>query len=73
MKIGDFSLRENQISGPAAYMKPRGDKRLDEMATSETFQMFVQYAPTVEHAILTWLQTDYAAWKGEQELLSALR
>ena len=68
-----FTITDGKLTAPKQYMEERGDKVLDEILNGErgkgeTFQMFMQYSPSVEAAICVYLQTDYAAWLGEKDL-----
>ena len=63
------------VSGPAEYMRERGDERLKRIlsGTDTVFNAGLRFAANVDTAtlVLTSLQTDYAAWLGARSLLAA--
>lgn len=76
-QAGFFRIEEGPkgplLTGPSEYMKERGNKKLSEIDTSESFKHFLQFSPNAYMATCVWLQTDYAAWKGEKELMRGLK
>jgi len=73
--IGKFSLDGNELNGPGSYMEERGFALIDriEAGQDQTFNLTCHLSPSVEVAVLVRLQTDYAAWLGERELLARLK
>ncbi len=63
-----FSITGNTLTGPADYMRERGDALIANLATSATFGAFLQHSPDVNTALCVYLHTDYAAWQGEKQL-----
>ena len=75
-KIGAFTLYDDgTFTAPAQYMKERGDERLAriEKGEDELFNHTAHLSPNLATAVLVWLQTDYAGWIGNQQLLNTLR
>lgn len=72
--VGRFSFDRKSLTGPAAYMKERGNERLDRILAGddEIFKMFCENCPDAETAVLVLLQTDYAGWVGEKELFGRM-
>ncbi len=68
--VGRFTLDGNTLTGPQQYMREQGDARLANMLAGNdpVFNASAHLSPNIETAILVWLQTDYAAWAGAQEL-----
>ncbi len=68
--VGRFTLDGNTLTGPQKYMREQGDARLAQMLAGEdaVFNASAHLSPNIETAILVWLQTDYAAWSGAQEI-----
>lgn len=75
MTVGQFTIEDGRLSGPAQYMADQGNALLDRvLAGNDTvFNMSAHLSPSVECAILVRLQTDYAGWKGLQQTLGWLR
>ncbi len=73
--IGKFSLDGNELNGPGTYMEERGFALIDriEAGLDNVFNLTCHLSPSVEVAVLVRLQTDYAAWLGERELLARLK
>jgi hypothetical protein len=67
-QVGAFTLdtETGTVTGPATYMREQGSAYLKALPTSEAFRRGAQFAPDVYTAILVFLQTDYAAWRGMQ-------
>lgn len=74
-KVGEFTLENGTVSGPAEYMRERGNERLERImsGTDTVFNFGCRQSPNVETAVLVSLQTDYAAWRGTKALLKGLR
>ncbi len=72
--VGRFTLDGTTLTGPQRYMREQGDARLAKMLAGEdpVFNASAHLSPNIETAILVWLQTDYAAWAGMQELQGRL-
>jgi len=51
-------------------MEERGSDRLDKIMSGQdtVFNAGFLHAPDIETAVLVSMQTDYAAWKGQQSL-----
>jgi hypothetical protein len=70
-EVGRFALEDGVVSGPAEYMRERGDARLREIEAGRdsVFNAGLQFgSPNVETAILVSLQTDYAGWLGQKQM-----
>jgi hypothetical protein len=66
-----FDTATGTLSGPAAYFESRGgvDAAVDRALASATFRYGAAGAsPSPQVALLVALQTDYAAFAGEQDL-----
>lgn len=70
-KAINFQIKDGTLSGPADYMQARGNAKVDKMLSGkdELFNACLSYSPNVETAICVWLQTDYAAYLGEIEMM----
>jgi len=68
--VGRFTLDGTTLTGPERYMREQGDARLAQMLAGNdpVFNASAHLSPNIETAILVWLQTDYAAWAGAQEM-----
>jgi len=66
----NFSIENGTLSGPADYMTERGNAKIDEILAGKipSFSIFLENTPTVEQALVVWLQTDYAAYLGDKQL-----
>ncbi len=71
LTVGPFTFEGSDLNGPARYMEERGFALLDRIDAGQdaTFNLTAPLSPSVEMAVLVRLQTDYAAWLGQQELL----
>ena len=71
-EVGKFVIDNNTLSGPAAYMDEKGNALLDlVLAGKDTvFNMSVGLSPDIETAILVRLQTDYAGWRGFNQIMA---
>lgn len=71
MTVGKFRLMGDAVEGPAAYMTERGNALIDRIVSDQDamFNMTAHLSPSAEVAVLVRLQTDYAAWVGEKQLL----
>jgi hypothetical protein len=71
LNVGMFTLEGDHLTGPAGYMEARGFALLDRIDAGQdtTFNLTAHLSPSAELAVLVRLQTDYAAWLGQQELL----
>jgi hypothetical protein len=72
--VGQFTLDNSNLSGPATYMDEQGNKLLDKIleGNDPIFNTTAHLSPDVETAILVRLQTDYAGWKGFKQAMSWL-
>lgn len=72
LECGRFRLTGNTIKGPAAYMNERGNGLIDRIVSSQDtmFNMTAHLSPSAGMAVLVRLQTDYAAWVGERQMLA---
>lgn len=70
--VGSFTYdpSTSTVTGPADYMAARGSALLDRIlaGTDYTFNTTASYSPDTVTAILVRLQTDYAGWKGTNQL-----
>jgi hypothetical protein len=64
--VGRFSIDGSQLSGPAEYMKERGNAYVAEClaGTCAVFNYGLTASPDAETALLVALQTDYGAYAG---------
>ena len=74
MKLGEFEYRDDKVIGPSRYMEERGNTKVDLIATGEdeTFKRNAEFCPDMVTCLLVTLQTDYAGWRGEQQMLNWL-
>lgn len=75
VRCGAFTMdAHGVVEGPAAYMRERGSERLRRIEAGEdylvNFGLRSGLSPNAETAVLVSLQTDYAAWLGEREMLA---
>lgn len=72
--VGQFTIENGELSGPADYMCERGKARLESILAGNdpVFNMGLRHSPSPETAMLVSLQTDFAGWKGERQLREAL-
>lgn len=71
--VGEFTYEAGSVFGPVAYMRERGNAKLDEIQAgkSTVFNFGAAQAKGVDGLVklaLVALQTDYAAWKGLESL-----
>lgn len=74
--VGQFTLHDDgSLEGPAQYLQEQGNAFLTALldGTNAAFNMSAHLSPDIETAVLVFLQTDYAGWKGVRDLLSAGR
>jgi hypothetical protein len=73
--VGQFALEGDELNGPTRYMEERGFALLDRVDAGQdtSFNLTAHLSPSAELAVLVRLQTDYAAWLGQQELLRRLQ
>lgn len=69
-----FDTETQVLSGPAEYMKERGNVRLARILAGQDvlFNTTAYLSPDAETAILVSLQTDYAAYCGEREMAARM-
>ncbi len=71
--VGRFIYEDGTLTGPAEYMRERGDARLAKIVAGEdvvfNFGAMSGRGDTIT-LVLVSLQTDYAGWLGTRELLS---
>ena len=74
-KLGAFTWDSGTVIGPREYMEARGFERLRRMEQGHDPLVSIGLAQhgNLALAVLVALQTDYAAWRGEQELFGTLR
>lgn len=72
---GRFTLDDNTVTGPGEYMIERGNALLDaiEAGDDTMFNLTAHLSPSAEMAVLVRLQTDFAGWLGQQQLLRQLK
>lgn len=65
-----IDLTKNTFTGPKLYMQDQGNTTLDQIMTGKhsMFNQMSHLSPDPETAILVWMQTDYAEWKGMQQI-----
>ena len=73
--VGRFRYEDGKLYGPEAYMLEQGNKKLDNILAGNDalFNQSAHYSPDIVTAILVWMQTDFAAWKGYKEAESWVR
>ena len=75
--VGRFKYESGQISGPAEYMNGDGDAKLDSILGGNdiAYNTMIVAKPGIDPVtmILTALQTDYAGWRGQRELIASLK
>ena len=75
--VGEFTYADGVVSGPAEYMRERGNDRIERIleGSCSVFNAGARFSAGVGVAtlVLTSLQTDYAAWKGLQALVDTCR
>ena len=69
-----FDSTTSEIEGPGQYMREQGNALMDAiMSGNDTvFNMTGHLSPSPEMAVLVRLQTDYAGWAGNQQILNWL-
>lgn len=76
-KVGEFTYADGVVSGPAEYMRERGNDRIERIlaGTCSAFAAGVRFGAGVDTAtlVLTSLQTDYAGWKGLRSMVARFR
>ena len=74
--VGRFKYESGQISGPAEYMEGAGDVKLDSILSGNdiAYNTMILASPGTDPVtmILTALQTDYAGWLGQRELIAGM-
>lgn len=77
VKVGEFKSDGKSVWGPERYMKEQGNAKLDSICSGEDvgFNTMMMAKPDVPlvNMILVALQTDYAGWKGLNQLLDVLK
>ena len=70
-----FSLEDGILTGPAEFMAEQGNELVDKIAAGDdpVFNMTCHLSPNVELAVLVRLQTAFAGWLGQRQLLASLR
>jgi hypothetical protein len=76
--VGEFKSDGKAVWGPQRYMEEQGFRKLEGImaGTDAAFEVMVQAAPPGTEPVrlvLVALQTDYAGWKGTQQLLDGLK
>lgn len=71
-RVGEFSIDTDTstISGPAEYMRERGNDRIDRIAAGldTVFNFALREHRDQDMAVLVSIQTDYAGWKGMRQI-----
>jgi hypothetical protein len=64
-----IDIEKGTFRGPSEYMKAQGNQYLADICSgkNEVFNMFSHESPNLETAIVVFMQTDYAGWKGFNE------
>lgn len=72
---GQFAIEGSTLTGPAEYMRERGNALLDRVLAGQDqmFNMTAHFSPDVEMAVLVRLQTDFAGWLGMRRTIAELR
>ena len=67
--VGKFTYAEGKLTGPRDYMIEQGNAKLDQILAGKdaTFNHSAHHSPDIVTAILVWMQTDFAAWRGYKE------
>jgi hypothetical protein len=75
--VGRFSwdAETGTLAGPKEFMLEQGNALLDRILDGEDpiFNMTAHQSPTIPVAVLVRLQTAFAGWIGQQELLCQLK
>lgn len=74
LQVGEFTLNDGILSGPADYMREQGNAVVDAIFAGEDaiYNTTAHLSPNVETAILVRLQTSYAGWLGLKQAESWL-
>lgn len=73
MQIGSFRWENGSVVGPAAYMAERFDAVVEEIKAGRNAVFSSPFASSnVAVRLLVAVQTDYAAWKGQREMVARL-
>lgn len=74
-QVGAFTIDNGLLSGPALYMEEQGNSKLERILSGNdtVFNASVLHSPDIETGILVAMQTDYAGWLGQQELVRCFR
>ncbi len=71
--VGEFTYQDGVVSGPAEYMRERGNGRIERIleGTCSVFNAGARFSAGTDTAtlVLASLQTDYANWRGVREFL----
>lgn len=74
--VGEFSFDGTSVAGPAQYMREQGSAKLDSICSGNDAGFNAMLAvragksDDLETLILVALQTNYAGWKGMQQILN---
>ena len=70
----DERTGEIHLVGPADYMRDQGKALLEQILAGDDsiFNLTASQSPDLYQAVLVRLQTDYAGWRGLQQVLSWL-
>lgn len=77
VKVGEFKSDGKSVWGPERYMKEQGNAKLDAImsGTDAAFEVMVRTATHNDpvRLVLVALQTDYAGWKGLNQMLEWIK
>ena len=70
----DERTGEVHLVGPADYMRDQGSELLEQILAGDDplFNLPASQSPDLYQAVLVRMQTDYAGWRGLQQVLSWL-
>jgi hypothetical protein len=72
---GKFSYENGALSGPAKYMKERGNNRLDDIVSGNDAAFNAMAATGMQSdpimLVMVAMQTDYAGWVGMEQFCNA--
>ena len=74
-QVGKFTIESGVLSGPAQYMQEQGSAKLEGIlaGTDVVFNASLTHSPDIETGILVAMQTDYAGWLGQKELVQCFK
>ncbi|HOO67744.1 MAG TPA: hypothetical protein PLC53_00020 [Bacilli bacterium] len=64
-----------KITGPKDYMESRGHELIERISSgleNEHLSMYLKFQPHIPTAIKVFIQTDYANWKGMNQIIKSI-